>query len=107
MNPHWPDSSAMNDVEIDRFEARVVLFVQRQGMRADTAEALADKLVAGDRGKDERRVCVECVHLTRAGRTLTCDKPGRARIGAAGVAKEFAVLLQRCPSFQMRRRPIQ
>jgi hypothetical protein len=77
----WPHSSAMNGAEIDTFTARLRSFTDKGLPRSD-ADALADKLVIRDRESDERRVCIECRHLTGYG-------AGSWRCGnwqAAGVA---------------------
>ena len=39
----------------------------RRGLQALDAELLADKLVNRDREADERRLCLECSHLSRVG----------------------------------------
>ena len=59
----WPHSAAMTGAEIETFTARLARFTDR-GLGLEDAEALADKLVTRDRESDDRRLCVECVHLT-------------------------------------------
>jgi hypothetical protein len=54
----WPNSSAMNSGEIDKFKYRLEIF-QAKGLDELNAEALADKLVLRDRGRDDRNVCYE------------------------------------------------
>lgn len=49
---------------------RMGLF-QRRGLDLDQAEALADRLMARDAERDDRRVCLECRHLQRS---LTCAR---------------------------------
>ena len=58
----WPHSSAMTGREIDTMVERTSLF-NRRGLVALEAELLADKLVNRDREADDRRLCLECVHL--------------------------------------------
>ena len=58
----WPHSEAMNGREIDTFTARLARFTDK-GLMLDDAEKLADKLVTRDRESDDRRLCLECVHL--------------------------------------------
>ena len=58
----WPHSQAMTGREIDTFSARLALFTDK-GLMLDEAEGLADRLVIRDRDADERRLCLECVHL--------------------------------------------
>ena len=99
----WPHSSAMNDVEIDTFAARLHRFTDK-GLARNDGEALADKLVLRDREQDDRRVCLECRHFAGHG-------AGSWRCGnwqAAGVAirsrdaqlpTDLVVQLQRCDGF--------
>ncbi len=47
---YWPNSSAMSDAEIDRFERRLIQFKQR-GLADDRADRLADWLMLRDRRK--------------------------------------------------------
>lgn len=99
----WPHGDAMNTVEIDAFTARLARFTDK-GMSLSDAEALADKLVVRDREGDDRRLCLECVHLSGFG-------PTSWRCGnwqAAGIAirphdtqlpTDLALHLQRCDGF--------
>lgn len=99
----WPHSSAMKDVEIDRFEGRLQKFTDK-GMPRAVGEILAIKLELRDREQDDRRACLECTHLAGHG-------AGSWRCGiwqAAGVAirsndaqlpDDLVVQLQRCNGF--------
>jgi hypothetical protein len=58
----WPHSQAMTGREIDTFTARLARFTDK-GLSLSDGEALADKLVARDRDADDRRLCLDCVHL--------------------------------------------
>ena len=58
----WPHSTAMTGTEIDTFTARVIRFTDK-GLTTDDGETLADKLVTRDRESDDRRLCLECLHL--------------------------------------------
>ncbi len=99
----WPHGDAMNTVEIDTFTARLARFTDK-GMSLPDAEALADKLVMRNREGDDRRLCLECVHLSGFG-------PTSWRCGnwqAAGIAirphdtqlpAELVLQLQRCGGF--------
>ena len=49
------------------FHGRVLRFVQR-GINAPDADDLAERLTLRDREGDDRRMCVECVHLKANGR---------------------------------------
>ena len=94
----WPHSSAMTGREIDTMAERTSLF-NRRGLAALDAELLADKLVNRDREADERRLCLECAHLSRAG-GLRCAQWQRAGLGAPGVPAGLELMLQRCDEFK-------
>ncbi len=99
----WPQSAAMTGREIDTFTARLARFTDK-GTSTDVGEALADKLVIRDRESDNRRLCLECLHLAGYG-------PGSWRCGnwqRAGIAlrvrdnqlpADLIRLLQRCDGF--------
>lgn len=95
----WPHSSAMTGREIDTMAERTHLF-NRRGLAALEAELLADKLVTRDREADDRRLCLECVHLSRAGGALRCAQWQRAGLGVPGVPAGLALVLQRCDGFK-------
>ena len=95
----WPHSTAMNTGEIDTFTARLAMFTDK-GLSLDDSEALADKLVLRDRESDDRRLCLECVHLAGRAGVMRCAQWQRAGLGAAGVAAGLHLVLQRCDSFK-------
>ena len=99
----WPQSSAMNGVEIDIFMVRLRMFADK-GLTIADAETLADKLVLRDRDQDDRRVCLECKHL--GGRVAGSWRCGNWQ--AAGIAilprdsqlpADLVLQLQRCDGF--------
>ena len=99
----WPVSAAMNTGEIDTFTARLTLFTDK-GLKLDDAETLADKLVIRDREKDDRRLCLECLHLAgygaaswRCGNWQAAGVAIRAR--DAQLAGDLVCQLQRCEGF--------
>ena len=99
----WPHSSAMNGAEIDTFTARLFRFNDKGLPRSD-GETLADKLVIRDRELDDRRVCLECVHLTEHGaRSWRCCNWKAASVAHqsrdAQLASDLVRLLQRCDGF--------
>jgi hypothetical protein len=61
----WPHSQAMTGREIDTFTARLARFTDK-GMCLDAAESAADRLMRRDREQDDRRLCLECRHLSGA-----------------------------------------
>lgn len=92
----WPHSSAMNGAEIDTFTARLARFTDK-GLSLEDAERLADKLVIRDREGDDRRVCLECVHLRHGGRCGNWQAAGVSiRARDAQVPGDFTTMLQRC-----------
>ena len=90
----WPHSTAMNTCEIDTFTARLGRFTER-GLHLDDAERLADTLVIRDREGDDRRLCLECIHLQGFGR-WRCGNSELANVPPYGVARDLVLMLQRC-----------
>lgn len=76
----WPHGQAMNTAEIETFTARLARFTDK-GLTLSAAEALADGLVQRDREMDDRRLCVECVHLHGSANRWRCSEPVAAGIG--------------------------
>ena len=100
----WPHSEAMNGREIDTFTARLARFTDK-GVNLDDGEALADKLVTRDRESDDRRLCLECVHLAgHAAGAWGCRGWQRAGVAIksrdAGLPSELVSKLQRCDGFK-------
>ena len=95
----WPHSTAMNTGEIDVFTMRLDNFTRR-GLLKSESEKLADKLVLRDRESDDRRLCLECVHLGGRAGSIRCAQWQRAGLGAAGVPAGFHLVLQRCDGFK-------
>ena len=97
----WPNSSAMNSGEIDKFKFRLEIF-QARGLDELNAEALADKLVLRDRDRDDRKVCYECRYMKGIS-SLRCENWKLAGIAMkssdAFLGKDFAMMLQRCHGF--------
>jgi hypothetical protein len=85
-----------DDAAIGRFTARVVLLMRR-GINATDADDLAERLHLRDLQGDDRRVCLECRHLS--GRR--CGNHVRAGLRSAEVGAELAALLQRCQGFAL------
>jgi len=96
----WPHSSAMNTLEIDTFMGRVERFT-RDGLDYAAAQKLADLLVIRDREGDDRRLCLECSHLSERGRCLAAAM-GRVA-GADRRLEPVTTILQRCEAFGLRK----
>ncbi|GAB3483752.1 hypothetical protein [Polaromonas eurypsychrophila] len=99
----WPHSAAMTGAEIDTFTARLASFTDK-GLRLEDAEALADKLVTRDREADDRRLCLECFHLSgQHGKTWDCRNWQRAGVALrakdAQLSAALVFQLQRCDGF--------
>lgn len=86
----------MNGAEVDHFTGRLARFTS-QGLPPPEAEALADQLVIRDREGDDRRLCLECVHLS--GRR--CGAWQRAAVGGPVLPASLLTLLQRCAAFDL------
>ena len=88
---------AWMDDDIARFFDRRARLL-RWGWNEPEAENLAELLVIRDREADDRRMCLECAHLSRSA-GWRCGQWKRAGIGGAAVAADLAQLLQRCDGF--------
>ena len=99
----WPHSAAMNGAEIDAFTARLARFTDK-GLSLDDGEALADKLVTRDRESDDRRLCLECLHLAGHAGPWGCRAWQRAGVAIkardAGLPGDLVRTLQRCDGFK-------
>ena len=100
----WPHSQAMNTSEIETFTARLARFTDK-GLSLDDGEALADKLVQRDRESDDRRLCLECFHLSgQSGKALDCRNWQVAKVASrardAQLSAALVCQLQRCDGFK-------
>ena len=100
----WPHTAAMNCAEINTFTARLARFTDK-GISLDDADASADKLVLRDRDLDDRRLCLECVHLSGGERRgwgcrnwQQSGVANRARDAQLSAALEYQ--FQRCDGFK-------
>lgn len=99
----WPASTAMTGAEIDSFTARLAQFTDK-GLTLDAGERLADKLLIRDREQDDRRLCVECVHLAGYAGTWSCRNWQQADVAIkqqhAHLPAALVTQLQRCDGFK-------
>ena len=99
----WPHSSAWNTAEIDAFTSRTMLFIRR-GINATQADDLAEALVKRDREGDERRMCIECSHLSgSASHTWRCRSAVAAGLSASASIElpgNLVTQCQRCPAYE-------
>lgn len=93
----WPHSVAWNSKEIDTFTAMLGRFIDK-GASYDNAERLADRQVFRDREADDRRLCLECLHLQGVGR-WRCANWELADVAKEALAPAFVLMLQRCSGF--------
>lgn len=100
----WPHSEVMNTGEIETFTARLARFTGK-GLSLDDGEALADKLVQRDRESDDRRLCLECFHLSgQNGKAWDCRNWQVAKVASrardAQLSAGLVCQLQRCDGFK-------
>ena len=94
----------MTGAEIDIFTARLARFTDK-GLDLDAGERVADKLLIRDRENDDRRVCLECAHLTGYGvGPWACRGWQRAGIAIrsrdAQLPGDLVKILQQCDGFK-------
>jgi hypothetical protein len=90
----------MNPRERGTHTVRLARFTDK-GVCHDEAQLLADKLVIRDREQDDRRLCLECTHLTGYGRTSwRCSNWQRAGVAIRArdnqLPVDLVLQLQRC-----------
>ena len=99
----WPHSQAMTGREIDTLTVRLHHFARR-GLTEPDAERTADKLVMRDREADDRRLCLECVHLAGRADLWGCRNWQRAGVATqardAQLSAALVIQLQRCNGFK-------
>jgi hypothetical protein len=88
------------DAEIDAFTARRDRLM-RWGYTPQKADDLAERLTLRDREQDDRRNCIECIHLGERGRCLAA---AAGRLPDADPRLEpVPTILQRCDAFGLRK----
>ena len=99
----WPHSQAMNTAEIGTFMARLARFTDKR-MALEAAEELSDRLMTRDREADERRLCMECVHLAGHAGAWECRNWQQAAIASmardAQLPAALVIQPQRCEGFK-------
>jgi hypothetical protein len=94
--------TAMTAQELDVLVARMTLFTDR-GLSMDDAEATSERLTYRDREQDDRRLCLECQHLSRGPDDRRCSQWQKiGQISGPAIPGELVTLLQRCPIFTNR-----
>ena len=100
----WPSGTAMTGAEIDSFTARLARFTDKGLIQID-AESVSDKLVQRDRELDDRRLCLECTHLTGYGVTSwRCGNWQAAKVAHLArdnqLPADLVMQLERCDGFR-------
>jgi hypothetical protein len=70
-----------------------------KGLDLADAEALAGKLLLRDREGSDLATCLECQHLSRAGRCAQWQRAGVAQDAWAVLPADLVAHWQRCPAF--------
>ncbi len=101
-----PLGEAMNGGESELIKGHQALFSERD-LTLDVAEVLADRLVQRDRNANDRRLCLECRHLSGRGTgPRRCGNWHKARVALraqdAELPRAFIQLPQRCDGFSDR-----
>ncbi|MBC7501457.1 MAG: hypothetical protein H7315_13305 [Herminiimonas sp.] len=93
--PANDDEIGADDVRV----SRITLFMER-GVTGGESRALADRLTARDlTGYDDRRVCLECVHLSGTVTSRRCAQWRKHGGTSAAIPADLADMLQRCAGF--------
>ncbi len=95
-----PNGKAAND-PADIFTARLSLFTGR-GLNTDDADDLAQRLMRRDLEQDDRRVCLECRHMSGDVERRRCSQWRKLWIGDASMPADLVATLQRCAGFTYR-----
>ena len=95
----WPHTDAMTGAEIATYTSRQVLFTAK-GLTTVKAEVLADTLLTRDRDGDDRRICLECSHLSGWNGRRQCRGLQYAGMGGPLVSAGQVAMLQRCNGFK-------
>ena len=83
------------------FTARLALFTGR-GLIAEDADDLAQRLTRRDLEQDDRRVCLECRHMSGEVEHRRCSQWRKLWIGEASMPADLVDVLQRCQGFNHR-----
>lgn len=97
-----PEQLAPPGQAVDVFTARLALFTDR-GLSMGDAKAIAERLAKRDLEQDERRLCMECMHLSGGTNSRRCSQWQKiGLIRGAAIPGELVMLLQRCAGFNKR-----
>lgn len=78
--------------------ARVAVF-RDKGLNPDDSLGLALRLAQRDQERDDRRVCLECAHLSGGGRSWSCSQWRKTGMKGPATPSDLVDILQRCAGF--------
>lgn len=96
-----PEPVQKTESENEISTARLALFTER-GLSMADAQAMAEKLAQRDLEQDERRLCLECLHLSGGMDRRWCGQWQKIGIGSAAIPSDLVTVLQRCKTFNER-----
>lgn len=82
----------------ETLNARLALFTER-GLTMDEAKAMAERLQLRDGQMDERRVCLECLHLSGDVTARRCSQWRMLGYSDSRSCLDLVKILQRCAGF--------
>ena len=95
---HLRKSESVSDIET----ARLALFTDR-GLSLNDAQISVGRLRTRDRERDDRRLCLECRHLSGGPGGWQCSQWRMLNVRSTAVPADLALLLlQRCKAFKPR-----
>lgn len=93
------EKSASND---DTQTGRLALFTDR-GLSMEEAQAMADRLAGRDLESDDRRLCIECAHLSGGTEVWRCSQWRKRQHYGPEIPNDLVtVILHRCAGFNDR-----
>jgi hypothetical protein len=91
--PSWSDYTPASEGELARMMKRTEAF-ERMGLTPDEVDRTVERLLRRDREGDDRRLCIECLHIRSSATGWRC-----AALGPIPT-DWVTILLQRCPTFK-------
>ena len=77
---------------------RLALLTNRY-LNIDDAQELVDRLALRDKQRDDRRVCLECAHMSGSPQARRCSQWRKTGMQGPPVPGELVGLLQRCQAY--------
>lgn len=96
------EAEPASDGIADIVAARLALFTDR-GLNLEDAQAMADRLAGRDQCRDERRLCMECSHLSGGMGSWRCSQWRKRQHYSADIPGDLVTeILHRCAGFNDR-----